>query len=125
VHGATGTPTSIDSVAINPTSPVVDGNVVWIGDWSAPQVVRLSVAGALRPRPIPLPIHNHTACPKISCVWTVAAGAGFIWATTPEDGAVWRIDPKTNAVKRVALPYRPTGVAADANNVWVTVRGKS
>ena len=61
-------------------------------------------------------------CPKISCVWTVAAGAGAIWATTPEDHALWRIDPNTNAVTRISLAYPPTGVTADANDVWVTVR---
>ena len=54
----------------------------------------------------------------------IAAGAGDIWATTPRDGALWRIDPKTNAVTRVNFPYMPTGVTADANDVWVTVREK-
>jgi hypothetical protein len=28
-----------------------------------------------------------------------------------------------HAVKRIPVPYVPTGVAADANDVWVTVRG--
>jgi hypothetical protein len=42
---------------------------------------------------------------------------------TPDNDALWRIDPKTNAVTRVNLPYPPTGVTADATNVWVTVRG--
>jgi DNA-binding SARP family transcriptional activator/streptogramin lyase len=125
VHGATGPHKTIKSVAINPSSVVVDGDVVWVADWSAPQVVRVSAVGAPRLRRIPLPIRNHRACREKSCVWRVAAGAGFIWATTPEDDALWRIDPKANdAVKRVDLPYPPTGVTADANNVWVTVRGK-
>jgi hypothetical protein len=47
-----------------------------------------------------------------------------MWATTPHDGALWRIDPKTSRVTRVNLPYLPTGVAADANDVWLTVRGQ-
>jgi DNA-binding beta-propeller fold protein YncE len=55
-------------------------------------------------------------------VWTVAVGANAVWAASPGDAAVWRIDPKTNAVTRVSLPHPPAGVAADANNVWVTVR---
>ena len=124
LHAATGAVETVDFVATNPDSPVVDGDVVWVGDWSAPQVVRLRAVGSARPHSISLPVHNHTACPRISCVWRVAAGAGAIWATTPEDGALWRIDPKTNAVTRIGLPYPATGVTADANDVWVTVRGK-
>ena len=45
----------LDSVAVNPDSPVVDGNVVWVGDWSKPQVVRLDAVGAARPHSISLP----------------------------------------------------------------------
>ena len=127
VHGAraTGMHMMIPSVARNPSSVVVDGDVVWVADWGAPQVVRLSAVGTPRRDRIRLPVHNRRACLDISCVWRVAAGAGFIWATTPEDGALWRIDPTTNEVRRIALPYRPTGVVADAKNVWVTVRGQS
>jgi len=124
LHAATGAIKTIYTVATNPDSVVVDGSVAWVGDWSVPQVVRLAAVGAARPRSIPLPILHTDRCPKISCVWRVAAGAGAIWATTPEDGALWRIDPKTNAVTRVSLPYPPTGVTADADDVWVTVRGK-
>jgi len=125
LDAATGTPQTIDSVGINPGPGLaVDGSTVWAGDWSVAHVVRTSAVEPFRPRSVPLPIRNRARCPRISCVWTVAAGAGFIWAATPEDGALWRIDPKTNAVRRISLPYRPAGVAADANNVWVTVRGK-
>jgi serine/threonine protein kinase len=137
VNGTTGTGKRIDSdvldaagvpesdVRLEPSSVVVDGDVVWVSDWSAPQVVRVSAAGPARPERIPLPVLHRRACLEDSCVWRLAAGAGFIWATTPRDAALWRIDPKTNAVKRIHLPYVPTGVAADAHNVWVTVRGKS
>jgi class 3 adenylate cyclase/streptogramin lyase len=125
VHGATGARQEIDSVATNPSSIAVEGDSVWVGDWSAPQIVRLSASRSARIHRIRLPIRSHSACPLISCVWMVAAGAGYIWATTPEDGALWRIDPRTNQVKRVPLPYRPTGVTADANSVWVTVRNNS
>jgi len=124
LHPATGRSQTIDSVAVNPLSPVVDGSVVWVADWSAPQVVRLPAVGGGRPRPIDLPVHRHKACVKISCVWRVAAGAGAIWATTPEDRALWRIDPQTNRVRRISLPYPPAGVTADADDVWVTVRAK-
>jgi DNA-binding SARP family transcriptional activator/streptogramin lyase len=122
-HGGTGAPETVDSGAVNPDSPVVDGDAVWVGDWSSPHVVRRPAVGAGPARSIRLPIHNTAACPKISCVWVVAAGAGAIWATTPEDHALWRINPTTDAVTRIPLAYPPTGVAADATDVWVTVRG--
>ena len=83
----------------------------------------MAAVGDPLPRPISLPVRHTQLCPRFSCVWRVAAGAGAIWATTPEDRALWRIDPKTYAVKRVPLPYPPTGVTADADDVWVTVRG--
>ena len=125
LHAATGQPQTIGSVGINPgPGLVVDGSVVWVGDWSAAHVVRTSAVGPVRPHSVLLPFRNRGRCPQISCVWTVAAGAGAIWATTPEDRALWRIDPTTNAVTRIPLPYAPTGVTADADDVWVTVRGK-
>jgi SARP family transcriptional regulator, regulator of embCAB operon len=101
----------------NPAFPVVDGDVVWVADWAAPRVVRLHAVGPARPRSVWLPIKDFTAT-----TWDVAAGAGAVWATTPRDHAVWRIDPKTNSVRRIRVPFAPTGVAADANAVWVTVR---
>jgi DNA-binding SARP family transcriptional activator/streptogramin lyase len=101
----------------NPAFPVVDGDAVWVADWGEPRVVRLHAVGPPRPRTVWLPLRNFTAT-----TWDVAAGAGAVWATTPGDHAVWRIDPKTNAVRRVRVPFAPTGVAADANDVWVTVR---
>jgi DNA-binding SARP family transcriptional activator/streptogramin lyase len=114
---ATGVAATVDGVAIAPAFPVVDGNVVWVGDWSAPQVVRLNAVGSPRPHRISLPGGS-------AGVWSVAVGAGAVWATTPRDGSLWRINPRTSSVTRVSLPYLPTGVAADANDVWVTVRGK-
>ncbi len=36
--------------------------------------------------------------------------------------APYRVDKKTNKVTRIAMPYLPTCVAADNNDVWVTVR---
>jgi len=115
---------TIRRVAVNPVPPVVDESGIWTGDWSRPQVVRVNAVGPAQPKHIRLPIRNKRLCLRISCVWLLATGAGYIWATTPEDRALWRINPSTYAVKRISLPYKPTGVAADANDVWVTVRGK-
>jgi streptogramin lyase len=111
---------TVEGVATNPASAVVDGDFVWVGDWSAPQVVRLHAIGPARPHSITLP-------PRSCCfegVWNIAAGAGDIWATTPREDALWRIDPTTNGVTRVSFPYMPAGVTADANDVWVTMRQK-
>jgi len=118
LHAATGAMKTVEGVATNPAFAVVDGDFVWVGDWSAPQVVRLRAIGPARPRPITLPPRSF----GFVGVWNIAAGAGDIWATTPRDGALWRIDPKTNAVTRVNFLYIPTGVTAD--DVWVTVREK-
>lgn len=109
---------TIDGVAINPGSIVVDGDSVWVADWSAPKVVRLRAVGRARLRNILLPVRSEAG------VWLLAAGAGAVWATTPRDGTLWRIDPKTNGPTRITMPYLPTGVAADDNDVWVTVRAK-
>jgi class 3 adenylate cyclase/streptogramin lyase len=117
VHTATRDVEVIEGVAFGPTSPVVDGDAVWVGDWDEPQLVRLSAVGSRRPRTISLPVQNRDAG-----VWRVAAGAGHVWATTPRDGALWRVDPKTNEVTRIAIPHLPTGITADGDDVWVAVR---
>jgi DNA-binding SARP family transcriptional activator/sugar lactone lactonase YvrE len=117
VHTATGDVEVVEGVAFGPTSPVVDGDAVWVGDWHEPQLVRLSAVGSRRARTISLPVQNRAAG-----VWRVAGGAGHLWATTPRDGALWRVDPKTNEVTRIAIPHLPTGVTADGDDVWVAVR---
>jgi len=126
LHVATQKVHTVKSVAINPVVPVVDESGIWTGDWSRPQVVHLNAVGPAQPKHIRLPIRNPRLCPRISCVWRLAAGAGYIWATTPEDRALWRIDPNPNtyAVTRISLPYSPAAVAADEDDVWVTVRGR-
>lgn len=118
LDAATSTTDTSDGVAIEPGHILVDGDSVWVADWGGPQVVRLRAVGATRPRSIPLPVTKQFD----AGVWNVAAGAGEIWATTPREGALWRIDPRTNDVTRIAMPYYPTGVAADGDDVWVTVR---
>jgi DNA-binding SARP family transcriptional activator/streptogramin lyase len=107
----------VEDVAAGPSFPVADGNVIWVADWSGPRVLRLNAVGSAQPRVIALP-------EAAAGVWSIAVGAGAAWATTPADGAIWRIDRATNAATRINLPYFPTGVTADANNVWVTIRGR-
>jgi SARP family transcriptional regulator, regulator of embCAB operon len=117
LHTATGARRTVLDAAFNPDFGVVDGEVVWVADWSAPQVTRLHAVGRARPRRILLP----TANPLVG-VENIAGGAGAIWATMPQAGELWRIDPRTNTATRVRLPYLPTGVTTEANDVWVTVR---
>jgi DNA-binding SARP family transcriptional activator/sugar lactone lactonase YvrE len=114
---AKGAIQTIEGVSRSPAFPVANGSVVWIADWRKPQIVRLEAADDTEPHPISLPVRTSSG------VWALAAGADAIWAATPEDSAVWRINPRTNALTRVRLRYRPTGVAADAHAIWVTVRG--
>ena len=109
---------TIDGVAINPGQIVVDGQTVWVADWSAPQVMRLRTVGRPSLHTVRLPVEKPLG------VWNVAAGAGAVWATTPRDGALWRIDAKTTEPTRIPMPYFPTGVAANDDGVWVTVRGE-
>ena len=117
LHPATGATDLVDAVHGNWGSSAIGGETLWASDWSRPQVVRLRAVGSSRPSSISLPVVREAG------TWNVAAGAGGIWATTPRDRAVWRIDPKTNRVTRIAMPHLPSGVAANANEVWVTVRG--
>jgi SARP family transcriptional regulator, regulator of embCAB operon len=119
LHDATGVKRTFRAVGGNPGFSLVDGDVVWTGDWSAPRVVRLDAVGRPHLHSVSLPVSN-----ALAGVWTVAAGGGAIWATTPRDGALWRIDPETEAVTRVSVPFLPSGVTADANDVWLTVRAK-
>jgi DNA-binding SARP family transcriptional activator/streptogramin lyase len=109
---------TVDRVGVNPGHLVVGGDSVWVADWSSPQVVRLHAVGPPRPRHIPLPVKQDTG------VWNVAAGAGAVWATTARDHTLWRIDPKTYEPTAITMPYFPTGLAADDDNVWVTVRAR-
>jgi DNA-binding SARP family transcriptional activator/streptogramin lyase len=108
---------TVNVLSVNPGHIVVDGEVVWVGDWALPGVERLGAVGPTRPRLVDLPARRVGAG-----VWNIAAGEGHIWATTPRDEALWRIDPKTNEVKRIPMPYPPTGVTANEGDVWVTVR---
>lgn len=117
LHPATGAMKTLYGVGGFPAFPIVDGDVVWVADWEAPRVVRLHAVGRPRPHTVPLPVRNFAAG-----AWNVAAGAGAVWATTPRDGTLWRIDPNTNAVRRIRMPFLPSGLTADDNAVWVTVR---
>jgi len=120
MHAASRVVKTSDSLALNPATIVVEGDSVWVGDWSSPQVIRLSAVGSARPRRVSLP----ASVLSYAGVTTVAAGAGSVWATVPSDRSVWRIDPTTGHPTRIPLPYAPWGVAAGEDDVWVAVRGK-
>lgn len=119
IHPVTETVETIDTAAANPAFLVVDGDVVWVGDWGGPRVGRHSAVGSGDSRVVSLPVHNPTAG-----VWDIAAGLGAIWATTPRDGTLWRLDPKSDDVTRITMPYLPTGVTVTPEGVWVTVRAQ-
>ena len=117
---STGRIKTFPKVAVNPVSLAVDGDTVWVGDWSKGQVVRVPAVGPGKRLAVVLP---GAPFGFPSAVWEVDAGAGSVWAAAPRFHALYRIDPKTNAVTRIPVPYLPSGVAADDNAIWVTVRG--
>lgn len=119
IHPATESVETIDTAAVNPAFLVVEGDVVWVGDWDGPRVGRHSAVESGHSRVVSLPVHNPTAG-----VWDIAAGLGAIWATTPRDGTLWRIDLKSNDVTRIPMPHLPTGVSVTPEGIWVTVRAK-
>jgi class 3 adenylate cyclase/streptogramin lyase len=118
LHSSTGDVQIVDVTAINPAQLVVDGETVWVGDWSDALVDRVRAVGPSRSRPIALPAQR-----AIQSVWNVAAGEGYVWAATPREQALWRIDPQTDEVTRIDLAQLPTGVATSDGSVWVVVRG--
>jgi len=124
VHAPSSAVRSIAGAGTNPGAIAADGNLIWVADWGAPQVLRMSATGAGKPQPVRLQIPERTGCPRDSCFWGVAAGAGYIWAVSPRDRAVWRINPNMDRATRIPLPYEPAGVAVAGNTVWVTVRGR-
>ena len=116
-HAETGQERISESVAAAPGPLVVHGDSVWVGDWNAPEVVRLPAVGSGPPRHVSLDV---TA--RIAGVTSVAAGAAAVWATVPDDHAVWRIDPRTNRTTRINLGYYPWGVAVGDDGIWVALR---
>jgi streptogramin lyase len=117
-HVETADVETSESVAKQPGPLVVQHDSVWVGDWDAPDVVRLpAVVGSGPPLRVSLPMTTHPAG-----VTSVAAGAGAIWATVPDDHAVWRIDPKTNRARRIEVGYYPWGVAVGDDGIWVATR---
>jgi DNA-binding beta-propeller fold protein YncE len=120
MHAETGEVTTSESVAHLPGALAVDGDSVWVGDWYAPDVVRLPAVGSGPPRHVSLRVAAARAG-----VTSVAAGEGAIWATVPDDHAVWRIDPKTNRARRIEVGYYPWGVAVGDDGVWVALRGRN
>jgi DNA-binding SARP family transcriptional activator/streptogramin lyase len=119
LHAETGDVKKSEQVAEKPGPLVVQGDSVWVGDWDAPDVVRLPAVGSGPSRHVSLDVTTRPAG-----VTSVAAGAGAIWATVPDDHAVWRIDPKTNRARRIGLGYYPWGVAVGDDGIWVATRGQ-
>jgi class 3 adenylate cyclase/streptogramin lyase len=122
LHPATEDVEYLERVAQSPVYPEVDRDSVWVGDWGWPRVVRLPAVGQGRQRTVELPVDEDPIVS--SAVWDVDAGAGAIWVVTPRFGALWRIDPESEAVTEIPLPYFPSGVAADDDAVWVTIRSE-
>jgi len=119
-NAESGAVTTYPHIAVAPGPVVVKDDVVWVGDWDIPRVVRLPAVGSGRPHFISLPVTRHPAG-----VTSLAAGADSIWAADPEDRALVRIDPKTNQRTRFGFQYAPWGVAVADDGIWVVFRGRT
>jgi hypothetical protein len=108
-------------VGVFPAWLLVQGDSVWIADWSKAQVVRVPARGAGKPTYIHLPVRTGQS----GGVTALAAGGGYIWATVPDDKAVWRINEETGEKKRFTFRYHPWGIdVADDGRIWVTFRAR-
>jgi class 3 adenylate cyclase/streptogramin lyase len=120
IHTSPRAVETVDAKLFNPAHLVVDGEVVWVGDWGSPRLERLRALAPHTSRTIQLPVRN----PETG-VSNVAVGEGYVWAATPLDAALWRIDPDTDAATRVSMAEPPWGVATGYGSVWVTVRDRT
>lgn len=119
LHTPTEDIETVRDVVFCPGNLVVDGDTVWVGDWCSPTVARVPAVGSGSPQKIALPTPRGRT---ESSVWGIDAGADVIWAATPRYRSIWRVDPKTSTVTQIATPHLPSGIAADADAVWVSVR---
>ena len=106
------------AITNTPSPLAVYRDAVWVGDWDAPTVTRLTADGTGSPLPIRLRVPSGSGG-----VTSLAAGNGAIWATVPDAHALIRIDMRTNRQRKIPLRYAPWGVTVDEDGaIWVTLR---
>jgi class 3 adenylate cyclase len=115
IRGATNNVETLPDVGFRPLAIAVTKDAAWFSQESDHRVPRIDRRNFRYDGAVILAVKRESG------VFWVAAGEGSVWATTPADSAVWRIDPATNQTRRIALRYRPTGVAVGGGAVWVAI----
>jgi class 3 adenylate cyclase/streptogramin lyase len=115
VRGGTNRVDTVEEIR-GPFPIAISSDSVWVGQDSGHRVARIDPETFRYDGAVILGVKREGAD-----VDSIAAGEGGIWATTPGDSALWRIDPTTNQARRIALGYRPTGVAVGGGVVWVAI----
>jgi streptogramin lyase len=115
IRGATNSVETVEGIH-RPFPIAITTDAVWVGGLDSGQ--RIS---RIDPESVRYDSAVILAVKRESGVFSVAAGEGSVWATTPADSALWRVDPTTNQARRIALKYRPTGVAVGRGAVWVAI----
>jgi streptogramin lyase len=93
----------------------ITSDAVWVGHDSGQRISRIDPETFRYDGAVILAVKRQSG------VFGVAAGKRSVWATTPADSSLWRVDPTTNQTRRIALRYRPTGVAVGGGAVWVAI----
>jgi DNA-binding beta-propeller fold protein YncE len=114
IRGAKNSVETVEDID-SPFPIAITSDAVWVGLRFADRVARIDRDTFRYDGAVILPVKRP------GTVFSVAAGERSVWATTPADSAVWRIDPATNQTRRIALRYRPTGVAVGGGAVWVAI----
>jgi class 3 adenylate cyclase/streptogramin lyase len=114
IRGATNVVETVEDVR-GPFPIAITTDAVWVGHDSGQRISRIDPETVRYDGAVILPVKRQSGV-----LW-VAAGEGSVWATTPADSALWRVDPTTNQARRIALKYRPTGVAVGGGAVWVAI----
>jgi streptogramin lyase len=115
IRGATNSVETVEDIQ-HPFPIAITTDAVWVGARDSGQrISRIDPESFRYDGSVVLPVKRQ------SDVFSVGAGEGSVWATTPADSALWRVDPSTNQTRRIALRYRPTGVAVGGGAVWVAI----
>jgi class 3 adenylate cyclase/streptogramin lyase len=117
IRAATSSVDTLDDIGgrLGPFWVVVTNNAVWLAQVADHRVWRIDPHAFRYGGAVILDVKRESG------IASLAAGEGSVWATTPGDSALWRIDPATNQGRRIALKYRPTGVAVGGGAVWVAI----
>jgi serine/threonine-protein kinase len=95
----------------------VDGNDLWVSDYSGPTLVRVDVGLGREVDRFRLSDEPRDTSPTVG----VAVGAGSVWVTRPDAGEVLRLNPRTGAIEqRFTGRWASYSIAFADGDVWIT-----